>query len=128
MDTYLYAIDTNKYPFHLESIVLWRLTPLFSFMELQLNLSKLTDHGTDFKWRDRELEYQYNSIAWAIDWNPKKGTDIEEWSVCRGGRLERFDYYYTTFISSSLEAMAKSVRVQGLLCGGLRVRNHGLTY
>ena len=60
------------------------------------NLSKSTDHGTDFKWsiiggvRFTELEYHYSGIIWAIVWDPNKANDKGEWSVCGGGQLERF--------------------------------------
>ena len=39
------------------------------------NLSKLTDHGTDFKWSNwgsgqfRELKYHYNGIEWVFVWD-----------------------------------------------------------
>ena len=38
----------------------------------------------------RELEYHYNSIVWAIIWDPNIVTDNRGWSICGGGQLERF--------------------------------------
>ena len=41
------------------------------------------------------LEYHYNGIIiWAIIWDPNKVSDIGEWSICGGGRLERFYWIY----------------------------------
>ena len=48
------------------------VTYYISYLYIQSNLTKLTDHGTDFKWsiygggRFRELECCYNGIIWAF--------------------------------------------------------------
>ena len=43
-----------------------------------------------------ELEYHYKGIAWVIVWDSNAAIDIEEWSICGGGRLdlERFLLVY----------------------------------
>ena len=38
----------------------------------------------------RELKCCYSDIAWAIVWQSNKAIDIGEWSICGGGRFERF--------------------------------------
>ena len=51
-----------------------------------------------------ELAYLYNDIVWEILWNSSKAIDIESWSICGDGRLERaycsvetlFVYMYIT--------------------------------
>ena len=37
-----------------------------------------------------ELDYHYNSIVQVIVWDTNKVIDKGEWSICGGGRLERF--------------------------------------
>ena len=37
-----------------------------------------------------ELEYPYSGIIWMVIWDPNKAIDIGEWSICGGGRLQRF--------------------------------------
>ena len=69
---------------------------------IQKNLSKSTDHETEFKWsiyggvQFMELEYCSNGIVWAILWDPHKAIDIGEWSLGGDGRLEKF--YYSLYI------------------------------
>ena len=61
-------------------------------------LSKSTDCWITFKWSIqgggsiRERETCYNGIEWAILLDCYKVIDIGEWSICGGGRLERFYY------------------------------------
>ena len=73
-------------------------------MYIQKNLSKSTDHVTAFKWsiygsgRFMELDYCYNGIVWVIIWDPNQATDIGEWAICGGGRLERISCMKILFL------------------------------
>ena len=42
-----------------------------------------------------ETEYRYNGLARVIIWNPNEVIDIEEWSICGGGWLERLYCVYS---------------------------------
>ena len=44
----------------------------------------------------KELEYRYTCIVWEIIWDSNKAIDIEAWSICGGGRLDKC-YIITSF-------------------------------
>ena len=44
------------------------------------------------------LVTHHDSIVWTIAWDPNKPIDIELWSMCRGGRIERF---YSSLLHAS---------------------------
>ena len=66
------------------------------YIDVQQDLSKLTDCASDFKCaiqgggQYRELDYHYNGIEQPIVWDPNKAIDIGQWTIGGGGWLERF--------------------------------------
>ena len=99
-----------------------RLERFYSIYMYSKNLSKSTDHGTDFKWTiyaggwfkqlGSNLEYLYNGIVWAILWDPNKAINIGEWSTCGGGHLERF-YCTCIYSKTSLNRLSMGQTLNG---------------
>ena len=55
---------------------------------------KSTDHRTDFYGLCKEVAGLGNYTIITIVWHPNKVIDMREWSICEGGRLERFYCVY----------------------------------
>ena len=47
------------------------------------------------RWSILGYGYCYHSIVWVVVWDSNKVIDIGEWSICGGGRLERFYCMFT---------------------------------